>query len=65
MVTVSITGTFYKKGTLTVDSIGSGNGFGTGGTSAGISNGGGTWIDIVSSHTGTYNGSSVSFDIEW
>lgn len=32
---------------------------------AAISNNGGTWIDIVSTHSAVYGGGSGGFNIEW
>jgi len=60
-VSVSIHGTYVKKGTSTTAETGNGNGSATGGCSATIYNGGGTWISVDSTHYGYYNGQSVTF----
>lgn len=64
-VTVSIQGTYYKKGTTTQSGTGNGNGSITGGCSTSISNGGGTWITVKSTHYASYDGQSVTFNINW
>lgn len=64
-VNVYVTATYFKKATTNVESVSAANGGNGGSTSATISNNGGTWIDIVSTHSANYGGGSVSFDIEW
>ena len=62
-VSVSIYGSYYKKGTSIIDDIGNGNGSSNGGTSASISNSGGTWISLRSIHSSYYYGSSVIYEL--
>lgn len=64
-VYVSIYGQYYIKGTTTVDDIGNGNGSGTSGTSTSISNNGGTWIYVSSSHSASYGDASNNVTINW
>ncbi len=51
-VSVSIVGRYYAKGTTNVNTASNGNGAQTG-TQASITNGGGTWISVNSTHSAT------------
>ncbi len=63
-VSVSIVGTYYIKGTSKTTTTSNGGGGVTGAT-APISNGGGDWVSLRSSHRGTYGTSAGSTTLYW
>lgn len=63
-VSVTIVGTYYIKGTSKTTTASNGNG-GTTATEASISNGGGDWVSLKSTHKGTYGTSTGSTTLKW
>ena len=64
-VSVSIYGQYYVKGTTTVRDYGNGNSSNTSGTEIRISNGGGTWIKVYSTHSTTCGQDSKTVTLNW
>lgn len=63
-VSVSIVGRYYIKGTSKITTSSNGGG-GTTGATASISNGGGDWISLKSTHNATYGKSTGSTILNW